>query len=79
MRSESREGLKRSLGLFALVVYGIGDILGAGIYALIGKVAGLAGNGCWLAFVFSFVVASLTGFSYAELGSRYPRSARQDL
>lgn len=79
MRSESSEGLKRNLGLFALIAYGIGDILGAGIYALIGKVAGLAGNGCWLAFVFSFVVALLTGLSYAELGSRYPRSAGASL
>ena len=67
--------LKRSLGPFALIAYGIGDILGAGIYALIGKVAGLVGNVSWLAFVFSFVVASLTGLSYAELGSRFPRSA----
>lgn len=67
--------LKRSLGPLALIVYGVGDILGAGIYALIGKVAGLVGNGTWLAFLFSFVVASLTGLSYAELGSRFPRSA----
>ena len=67
--------LKRSLGPFALIIYGVGDILGAGIYALIGKVAGLTGNGAWLAFLFTFVVASLTGLSYAELGSRFPRSA----
>ncbi len=67
--------LKRSLGPFALILYGVGDILGAGIYALIGQVAGLAGNASWLAFLFSFVVASLTGLSYAELGSRFPRSA----
>lgn len=67
--------LKRSLSQFALIAYGVGDILGAGIYALIGKVAGLVGNAAWLAFAFSFVVASLTGLSYAELGSRFPRSA----
>lgn len=67
--------LKRSLGPFALIAYGVGDILGAGIYALIGKVAGLVGNVSWLAFLFSFVVASLTGLSYSELGSRFPRSA----
>ncbi len=67
--------LKRSLGLFALIAYGVGDILGAGIYALVGKVAGLAGNACWLAFLFSFGVSVFTAFSYAELGARFPRSA----
>lgn len=67
--------LKRGLGPWALIVYGVGDILGAGIYALVGKVAGLVGNASWLAFAFSFVVASLTGLSYAELASRFPRSA----
>ncbi len=67
--------LKRSLGLFALIAYGVGDILGAGIYALIGKVAGFVGTGAWLPFLFSFAVAILTGFTYAELASRYPRSA----
>ena len=67
--------LKRSLGTLALMIYGIGDILGAGIYVLIGKVAGAVGPACWLAFIVSFLVASLTGLSYAELGSRYPHSA----
>lgn len=71
----SQGELKRSLGLAALIVYGIGDILGAGIYALIGKIAGLVGTSAWLAFLFSLGVALLTGFSYAELGSRFPRSA----
>jgi len=73
--SPSSAGLKRSLGLPALIIYGVGDILGAGIYALIGKVAGLVGNACWLSFSVSFVVALLTGLTYAELGSRFPRSA----
>ncbi len=67
--------LKRSLGTVALMIYGIGDILGAGIYVLIGKVAGAVGPACWLSFVISFLVASLTGLCYAELGSRHPRSA----
>lgn len=67
--------LKRSLGLFALVAYGVGDILGAGIYVLIGKMAGLVGNACWISFLIALAVASLTGLSYAELGSRFPRSA----
>ena len=71
--------LKRSLGTFALIAYGIGDILGAGVYVLIGKVAGVVGPACWLSFIISFVVASLTGLSYAELGSRFPRSAGESI
>jgi APA family basic amino acid/polyamine antiporter len=66
--------LKRHIGLFALVVYGVGDILGAGIYALIGKAAGEMGNAIWMAFLASMVAAGLTGLSYASLGSRYPRA-----
>lgn len=73
----SRQGpeLARRLGLGALVVYGVGDMLGAGIYALIGKVAGVMGNLAWLAFLVSMIAALLTGMSYASLGSRYPRAA----
>lgn len=74
MHERPSSELQRSLGLFALIAYGVGDILGAGIYALVGKVAGLAGNACWLSFLLSFIVALLTGFSYAELSSRFPRS-----
>ncbi|HVJ66125.1 MAG TPA: APC family permease [Bdellovibrionota bacterium] len=66
--------LHRHIGLFALVVYGVGDILGAGIYALVGKAAGEMGNAIWLAFLASMVAAGLTGLSYASLGSRYPRA-----
>ena len=66
--------LQRRLGLTALVFYGVGDILGAGIYALVGEVAGIAGRYSWLAFLIALVVASFTGLTYAELGGRFPRS-----
>lgn len=67
--------LARHLGLWALIVYGIGDILGAGIYALVGKVIGTAGNFAWVSFVLAAGVAILTGLSYAELSARYPVAA----
>jgi amino acid transporter len=67
--------LKHQLGFWALVAYGVGDILGAGIYALMGKGAGIAGVHAWLAFAVALVVAALTTLSFAELSSRYPRSA----
>ncbi len=64
-----------TMGLGALVIFGIGDMLGSGIYALIGKAAGAMGNAIWLAFLTSMAAAVLTGLSYASLGSRYPRAA----
>ena len=66
--------LKRSFGLVTLVAFGIGDILGAGIYGLIGDVARDVGNAVWASFLVAFVVAAFTGLSYAELGIRLPHS-----
>lgn len=71
----SKVQLKRSLTLPLLTLYGLGTILGAGVYVLIGKVAGVAGIYTPIAFLVSAVIAAFTGFSYAELSSRYPRSA----
>jgi APA family basic amino acid/polyamine antiporter len=69
--------LKRELGLPSTILYGIGIILGAGIYALIGVGAGLAGNTLWLAFLVSAVIAIFTGLSYAELSSMFPKTAAE--
>lgn len=66
--------LERHIGLIALTLYGVGDILGAGIYGLVGKAAGQMGNAIWIAFLASTVAAGLTGLSYASLGSRYPKA-----
>lgn len=66
--------LKRTLGVWQCTFFGVGSILGAGIYVLVGKVAGLAGNFSWLAFLISSVAAALTAFSYAELSAAYPRA-----
>jgi amino acid transporter len=67
--------LLRTMGLFSLVVYGVGDMIGSGIYGTVGKAAGQLGNAVWLAFLVSMVAAIFTGFSYANLASRYPRAA----
>ncbi len=66
--------LERSIGPWQMALYGLGSMLGAGIYGLIGKAAGQVGNAVWLAFLVAFVAALLTGLSYASLGSRYPRA-----
>jgi basic amino acid/polyamine antiporter, APA family len=67
--------LRRTLSLPLVTMYGLGNILGAGIYVLIGKVAGYAGSGTVLAFLVAMVIAGLTAFSYMELAGRYPVSA----
>ncbi|MDF2440810.1 MAG: basic amino acid/polyamine antiporter, family [Abditibacteriota bacterium] len=67
--------LARTMGLGALTIYGVGDMLGAGVYGVIGKWAGVMGNALWAAFAAAMVGALLTGLSYASLGSRYPRAA----
>lgn len=66
--------LARHIGLFLLIVYGVGDMVGSGIYATIGDAAARLGNAVWLGFVASMIVALLTGLSYASLASRYPRA-----
>ncbi|MEG9326707.1 APC family permease [Salinimicrobium catena] len=66
--------LKRSLGFWDVLMFGVGGIVGAGIYAIIGQAAGLSGNMLWLSFVVAATVALLTGLSYAEFVSRFPDS-----
>ena len=67
--------LRRSIGPAQMALYGLGSMLGAGIYGLIGKAAGQVGNAVWLAFLVALVAALLTALSYASLGSRHPRAA----
>jgi APA family basic amino acid/polyamine antiporter len=74
---QKEPGLKRSINLFQAVMYGVGLILGAGIYVLIGDAAGIAGNAMWMSFVIAAVIAAFTGLSYAELSSMFPKSAAE--
>lgn len=67
--------LRRSLSLGMITFFGLGNILGAGIYVLVGKVAGEAGYYAPLAFFVASIIAALSAFTYAELSSRYPVSA----
>ena len=66
--------LAQTIGPWQILFYGLGSMLGAGVYALIGKAAGSLGNAVWLAFIAAMVAALLTGLSYASLGSRYPKA-----
>jgi APA family basic amino acid/polyamine antiporter len=67
--------LKRVIGSKLLFFFVLGDILGTGIYALIGSVAGEIGGALWVPFVGAFLVAFLTAFSYLELVGKYPTAA----
>lgn len=65
--------LRRDLGLVEVVVYGVGLILGAGIYAILGEATAVAGEAVPVSFLVAAAVASFTGLSYAELASRFPK------
>ena len=67
--------LKRRLGLRLLVLYGTGITIGAGIYVLIGSVAGHAGVYAPWSFLLAAAVMGFTVASYIELSTRYPVSA----
>ena len=65
------------MGLFQLTMYGVGLILGAGIYVLIGEAAGFAGNSMWISFGLGAVVAIFAGLSYSELAALFPKAAAE--
>ena len=73
--SQPAAALQRRLSLPLLVLYGIGITIGAGIYVLIGAVAGHAGSYAPWSFVLAAVVMAFTVGSYAELTTRFPVSA----
>lgn len=67
--------LRRVMGPKLLLLFIVGDILGTGVYALTGQVAGEVGGAAWLPFLLAFVVATITAFSYLELVTKYPSAA----
>jgi len=72
-----KKPLKRDVTLTKAVMYGTGIIVGAGVYVLIGRAAGMTGNSLWLSFIIAAFIASLTALSYAELASMFPKSAAE--
>lgn len=67
--------LNRVMGPKLLLLFIVGDILGTGVYALTGSVAGEVGGAAWAPFLVAFAVATITAFSYLELVTRYPQAA----
>src|SRR6188472_3674182 len=78
-RPDSDRGLKRSITGRQLFFYTLGDVLGSGIYVLIGLVAAAVGGAFWIAFALGVAVAAITGAAYAELVTKYPQAAGASL
>jgi amino acid transporter len=72
-------GLRRSITGKQLFFYTLGDVLGSGIYVLIGLVAAAVGGAFWIAFALGVTVAAITGSAYAELVTKYPQAAGASL
>ncbi|UCH75491.1 MAG: amino acid permease [Rhodospirillales bacterium] len=75
MADHAHAPLSRRLTLPLLTFYGLGTTIGAGIFVLVGKVAGRAGMWAPISFLIASLLAAFTAFSFAELVARYPRSA----
>ncbi|UNX53712.1 APC family permease [Georgenia sp. TF02-10] len=67
--------LRRVIGPKLLLLFIVGDILGTGVYALTGQVAGEVGGAAWAPILLAFAVATVTAFSYLELVTKYPQAA----
>ena len=72
---EAQPGLRRVIGPKLLLLFIVGDILGTGVYALTGQVAGEVGGAAWAPILLAFAVATITAFSYLELVTKYPQAA----
>ncbi len=68
------ENKKKDLSLLNVISLGLGSIIGAGIFALLGQVILLAGNMTYIAFFIAGITAIFSGYSYAKLAGRYPQS-----
>ncbi|MEU0286018.1 APC family permease [Streptomyces sp. NPDC006147] len=66
--------LKRALTTPLLYFFILGDVLGAGVYVLVGQVAADSGGAVWVPLVVALLLAMLTAASYAELATKYPRA-----
>ena len=73
--TKDKASLHRTVTGPLLILYGVGTMLGAGIYALIGEVTGAAGIYAPAAFIVAALIAGLTATSFAEFSSRFPKSA----
>src|SRR5437764_491514 len=69
---ESPSSLHRYLTVRQAAFIGVGAMVGAGIFALLGTAGAVAGSAVWLSFLLAGAIAALQGYSFAKLGARYP-------
>jgi APA family basic amino acid/polyamine antiporter len=74
-REEDPPALKKVISRNMLLLFVIGDMLGAGIYALVGEVGGRVGGAIWTSFLLAALLAAFTAGAYAELVTKYPQAA----
>ena len=60
------------ISMFSAAFMGIGAMVGAGIFALLGEAGSIAGTAVWLSFLIAGAISLLQGYSFAKLGRRYP-------
>ncbi|MEI6136803.1 MAG: amino acid permease, partial [Chloroflexota bacterium] len=75
--SSNAPSLTRTLGLWQVTISGVGIVIGAGIYVLIGDATALAGSLVWASFVIAALLAAFTGLSYAELAGLFPSAGAE--
>jgi len=63
---------EKSFGFWSAVFLGIGSMVGAGIFVLLGEAGAIAGNLVWISFIFGGIIALLSGYSLAKLATAYP-------
>ena len=74
MTEAATEAPKKALSIRGATVLGVGSMIGAGIFALLGEAGAVAGAAVWLSFLIGGVVALLLGYVCVKLGTRYPSS-----
>src|SRR5688572_255936 len=63
---------KKRMTVLQATFIGVGSMVGAGIFALLGAAGEVAGSAVWLSFLIAGVIAGLQGYSFAKLGAKYP-------
>ncbi|WP_292758308.1 amino acid permease [Methanobacterium sp.] len=69
---KNEEPAKKTIGLWSAIAIGIGGMIGAGIFSVLGIATEIAGNVVYLSFIFGGMIAFLSTYSYAKLSSKYP-------
>jgi len=65
---------KKPIGFWSAVSMGIGAMVGAGIFALLGEASAISGSAVYLSFILGGIIALFSGYSFGKLGARYPSS-----